>query len=156
MQSQNRIALAQSQPIGDTSARHSRAYVNVVAFIAAVALTSLLASTVPADRAYASLWLMPNLAGLAVLATCFVLEYRRMWINNKPTWHRAVHVSQDSKTLIERAWCRRISQVLIVSGLIGAMADWIVWPTQCGWEYPLALGAGMWVGNALWQRFSKA
>lgn len=156
MQSRNRVAITQSQSNRGTTACRLPAYVNVAAFIAAVGLMSVLASTLPADCAYASLWLMPNLAGLAALFTCFVLEYRRMWGNKEPTWHRVVPVSLGSKALIERVWCRRISQVLMASGLICAMADWIVWPTQCSWEYPLALGAGMWIGNALWQRFSKA
>jgi hypothetical protein len=149
MQNRNRVALVSFRSIGVAAARHPRAYVNVVAFITAVAIISLLVSTVPADRAYASLWLMPDLAGLAALATCFVLEYRRMSSNKEP-------VREGFKALSEHASCRRISQILMVSGLLCAMIDWIVWPTQCGWEYPLALGTGIWVGNALWQRFSKA
>jgi hypothetical protein len=101
MQNRHRVAIVPSRSISVTGARHPRAYIDVVAFIAAVAIISLLASTVRADRAYASLWLMPDLAGLAALATCFVLEYRRMSVNKEPTWHCAVPVREGSKALAD-------------------------------------------------------
>ena len=101
---------------------------------------------VPGEYAYASVWLMPTVAGFFASATWFVLAYRSMDPSLAFVGKAPCSDQQRSDRLGMAAVFDSIGRVCIGAGILSALIQTLDSPTRCSWEFPVAMGAGILIG----------
>lgn len=102
---------------------------------------------IPGEYAYASVWLMPTIAGFFACATGFAVMYRGMDQQVASVRKQPGSGQQPSDHLCMIVGVfDSVGRVCIGTGFFSALIQTISSPTHCSWELPFAMGVGILVG----------
>ena len=105
-----------------------------------------LAIQVPGEYAHASAWLMPTVAAFFAFAVWFALAFRGMAPSIALVGKPSGADQQRSDHLGMAAVFDSVGRVCVGAGVLSAVIQTLASPTHCSWEFPVAMGAGIWIG----------